>query len=791
VCNGAGACRSAGTYSCGGYVCSGTGCRTSCATSADCISTYYCSGTTCVAKSANGVACTTGAQCLSGSCADGVCCDTACTGTCQACTAVKKGSGVNGTCGYIASGTNPDSECVPSCSAGVVTNSVCNGAGACGGTTSCGGFACLDTTQCRTTCTTDSNCLSTHYCSGGVCVAKSANGAACTAANACVSGYCADGVCCDTACNGTCQACTTAKKGSGSNGTCGYIADGGNPDGECPGATCTAGTLTNPQVCNGSGMCRGTGTISCSGYACATTSGPCLTSCTTGADCLSTHYCSSSSTCEPKKANGTACGTNAECTSAFCVDGVCCNTACGAACQACNVAGSVGTCTATDETGCAPICGNGWRNEAEECDDGLGTSTSVRRSCDSACKVQDLLAVPHFPPPPPERDTTPERYLGTGRHPIGVIPTGYATAFVEDAGSIAKIGLATFDSKGVALDPPKLVIASAPFEANPVVAGLPDGNYAVAYTDFGGDGDALGIALRKVNPTTGASGSVTYANSVTNFSQYDADMIWTGSELVVAWVDTSNGSTGPDLRIRRFNSSLTPIAAEETLANTAASEADVALTTFGTGWAAAWRSAFAGMETVYVRVGTTTWTAATTMPGPTQVRPALVQLDATHLLLVYVEHGWDSTAGTLTPSQLRGAIVDTTTTGGSLTSFPIGSSTTSTTTPTLARVGTRFYLAWRNDAVSGSADGDELWLKELPWNASTATLDVTSTPITLPRWSTHVTGDQRAPALAAGAVSSGPALIAAWEDYGTSLGVPRTAVATTLFPTPILRTSSP
>jgi hypothetical protein len=41
-----------------------------------------------------------------------------------------------------------------------------------------------------------------------------------------------------------------------------------------------------------------------------------------------------------------ACASDAECLSAHCVDGVCCNVACTGQCQACDVAGSVGTCTA-------------------------------------------------------------------------------------------------------------------------------------------------------------------------------------------------------------------------------------------------------------------------------------------------------------------------------------------------------------------------------------------------------------------------------------------------------------
>ena len=56
----------------------------------------------------------------------------------------------------------------------------------------------------------------------------------------------------------------------------------------------------------------------------------------TGVDCGGTHC---------KKCNGDACALAADCGSANCVDGVCCNMACTATCMACNVAGSVGTCS--------------------------------------------------------------------------------------------------------------------------------------------------------------------------------------------------------------------------------------------------------------------------------------------------------------------------------------------------------------------------------------------------------------------------------------------------------------
>ncbi|HVE84331.1 MAG TPA: PKD domain-containing protein, partial [Myxococcales bacterium] len=53
------------------------------------------------------------------------------------------------------------------------------------------------------------------------------------------------------------------------------------------------------------------------------------------------------------KALGSACAAAAECGSGFCIDQVCCNNACGAACQACNLTGLAGTCSPEpDGTAC-------------------------------------------------------------------------------------------------------------------------------------------------------------------------------------------------------------------------------------------------------------------------------------------------------------------------------------------------------------------------------------------------------------------------------------------------------
>ena len=74
---------------------------------------------------------------------------------------------------------------------------------------------------------------------------------ACARDGQCVSGHCVDGVCCDRACDGDCEACSAAKKGSGGDGTCGPVKSGTDPDGDC-------GTM-------GTGVCKAVGT--CDGKA--------------------------------------------------------------------------------------------------------------------------------------------------------------------------------------------------------------------------------------------------------------------------------------------------------------------------------------------------------------------------------------------------------------------------------------------------------------------------------------------------------------------------------------------
>jgi hypothetical protein len=164
------------------------------------------------------------------------------------------------------------------------------------------------------------------------------NGEACAADVPCSAGHCVDGVCCASACTGPCVSCST--------GTCAPIT--GAPPGTRGG---------------------------CGGYLCA--AGACATSCASTSACVASSYCAAN-VCAPRKAKGVACGSAGECASGLsCVDGVCCDSACGGACEACDVAGSLGTCTAVAGAphGARPAC------------TGAGVGTDCGPRCDGVART--------------------------------------------------------------------------------------------------------------------------------------------------------------------------------------------------------------------------------------------------------------------------------------------------------------------------------------------------------------------------------------------------------------------
>jgi hypothetical protein len=208
-------------------------------------------------------------------------------------------------------------------------------------------------------------------------------GADCETDDDCNTRHCADGVCCNEACDGRCESCAT--------GTCTPLPQDQDPP-------------------------------PCAPYLCASSGGDCPMSCSSSDDCVDTTYCHAGA-CDPKRSNGktcsasrdcasdacvdgrcagtskrgTECSSDTDCESGHCTDGVCCDDACSGQCEACDVKGAVGTCSAVtgrprgDREGCdgdalcAGACDGRQRSRcsypdgsescAESCADGVRTQS--------------------------------------------------------------------------------------------------------------------------------------------------------------------------------------------------------------------------------------------------------------------------------------------------------------------------------------------------------------------------------------------------------------------------------
>lgn len=290
-------------------------------------------------------------------------------------------------------------DCGTSCTAGMLTLRGCDN-GQCSDLppAACtGGFQCGTATACANSCAADADCQADFYCdSTAKCQPRKAQGVACNAdaggeckgpdCRVCRDGfYCTDHVCCDKPA-AQCGGCAECKLGSG---TCGPVAATKDPHNFCP----ASGDECQAAACNGSGscakpnatacgvdMCSGnqltkhacsngvctaaTPTTCAAGTNCATDGKTCLGKCSVDSDCTQGgvgSFCDTNGDCQPRKAAAGTCaatdckaGSNCqECQNGLsCADGVCCNTAgagaagCSGQCEACNIAGFVGSCHA-------------------------------------------------------------------------------------------------------------------------------------------------------------------------------------------------------------------------------------------------------------------------------------------------------------------------------------------------------------------------------------------------------------------------------------------------------------
>ncbi|MFO0675835.1 MAG: hypothetical protein U0169_04835 [Polyangiaceae bacterium] len=136
-------------------------------------------------------------------------------------------------------------------------------------------------------------------------------GSPCASAGECRSRSCVDGTCCASACDGACSTCATP------TGACVPVRNAEDP------GTCDSGLR-----CDADAVCRATVT--------------------------------------------TRCARPTDCLSGYCVDGVCCDSACDGGCDACNLVPGVCTAVSAGSTGSRPACA------PFVCD-------GVSRACPTAC----------------------------------------------------------------------------------------------------------------------------------------------------------------------------------------------------------------------------------------------------------------------------------------------------------------------------------------------------------------------------------------------------------------------
>ena len=429
------------------------------------------------------------------------------------------------------------------------------------------------------------------------------------------------------------------------------------------------------------------------------------------------------------------------------------------------------------------FCGDGIRDpNQEECDDGPSPNGNL---CNWACQLTDGWVQHSDTPLKPGQRIS--RQLGLGSHSVSANANTFAVAMVEQLlpDEDAVVRLNTFDELGILTGSHIVSEGTWPADnSDPVVAVLANGDVLTAYTEFGGDGDGLGIALRRLRAGQTQPDDVRYISDPSFASQQHADILALPDGVVVVYTDESDASSGPQLRVREFDLSLNPRASRSLSGGTNV-DGRASLTAIDDSWGTAWRALSNDNNNedikVYDASTNTRWTVGPYGSGPSGEQPALTQLGQYHRLVLFGVGTDPDSDGVSSTGRFHYAVLDTRSPGAPVREGILERHSAYAALlnqgelrPSLVSFGTEAYLAWQSGAATGDANGEESWFQRITASSSSNSLDVTLDEETaLPRWSVERKGDQRNPTLAIlGPSSHYPtgALVSVWEDYGKNLG---------------------